>query len=592
MKKFTNSIVAKALLILIAISFVVVGGISGGLSVGGSVAHVKGESISFEEFYQSYRQQAQRTSLDPQLLQQSQYANIVLDQLIRNTISYATAKQTGIIATDASIAKYIQSVDAFQLNGTFDKAQYTAVLQTNGLSSDTYLDNVKKGNTATKYLNAFQTFTLYAPKSIDIISKNKHQKRTLVQAKKSMESIPTPVYTDTDIQHYYDTNIESFGVPETRNVTVLYLNQKIVADSISDTEAQKYFNENKSDFYRPETRTFYTIGGNDDALNAIRKAVRSGTHIKTAINNILKQDAETLKTENAKKSDVDESLQNTVFRLKQNTISPIVDGPFSNVVVFVEAITKAQKPVFTKAKADVKTQIAFEKIFDLSAIIEDEINQGTDPQTVAKAVNIPITTVDVTQTGLLSLEYGDNEAFLDAVFTTPEGDVSDLVDLGEDAFVATWVNTITPPYIPKLSQITSDVKTAFIQDKKQDILNTQLSTLATITDIKAFKSSARKQGFRINIFTNQKAEDITDSTLAQGFNIPIGSITTNPAQGTAIFALNRTLPDTVDKQDIDTLESYVTENITQATVHNIIDAFIKQSPAKINQKRVNSVYGG
>ena len=592
MKKYSNSIVAKILLVLIAISFVVVGGISGSISTRSNVATVKKENISFADFYRSYTYQARQMGLDPLLLRQTRYADIVLDGMIRDLTTFVTAKDLGVVATSVEITQQLQDTPAFQLNGTFDQQQFTAVLQSGGLDSDSYIDGLTKSATTDKYLNAFKVFGLTMPTAVDILYKNSKQSRTLIRAKKSFADVPDPTYTDTDLNMYYQQNQQTFEVPETRNITVLYLTNTAVANSISDMDAKQYFTDNPKIFDSPETRSFYTIGGSKDTLQTVLNALNSGTDLTTAVQDILGQDVATLITENASKNSLDHTLKEAVFSTDAGAYSNIIVGPFSNMIVFVENITPAYIATFDDTIDEIKQTMAFDFVFDVILNIENAVANSKSLQQIAKDINISPITLDITKNGTNTQPFATNQEFINNVFEMKQGNISDIQDLGDDTFIISHLNTIKKTHVPALTDIKNDVINSYIQRKKMDILNGQLATLTAITDPIIFNTESEKLGFKVQTISEQEVSELMDTSIAKAFNIKVGSaisdIKNNTAQ--AIFAVSRTLPTEVPSDEQQRFNNIVKDTSSNILEYAVQNAFVLQTPAKINRQLIDSVY--
>ena len=592
MKKYSNSIVAKILLVLIAISFVVVGGISGSISTRSSVATVKKENISFADFYRSYTYQARQMGLDPLLLRQTRYADIVLDGMIRDLTTFVTAKDLGVVATSVEITQQLQDTPAFQLDGTFDQQQFTAVLQSGGLDSDSYIDGLTKSATTDKYLNAFKVFGLTMPTAVDILYKNSKQSRTLIRAKKSFADVPDPTYTDTDLNMYYQQNQQTFEVPETRNITVLYLTNTAVANSISDMDAKQYFTDNPKIFDSPETRSFYTIGGSKDTLQTVLNALNSGTDLTTAVQDILGQDVATLITENASKNSLDHTLKEAVFSTDAGAYSNIIVGPFSNMIVFVENITPEYIATFDDTIDEIKQTMAFDVVFDVILNIENAVANSKSLQQIAKDINISPITLDITKNGTNTQPFATNQEFISNVFEMKQGNISDIQDLGDDTFIISHLNTIKQTHVPALTDIKNDVINSYIQRKKMDILNGQLATLTAITDPIIFNTESEKLGFKVQTISEQEVSELMDTSIAKAFNIKVGSaisdIKNNMAQ--AIFAVSRTLPTEVPSDEQQRFNNIVKDTSSNILGYAVQNAFVLQTPAKINRQLIDSVY--
>ena len=427
---------------------------------------------------------------------------------------------------------------------------------------------------------------------MDILYKNSQQSRNLITAKKDFADVTDPTITDTDLNTYYTNNQQDFEVPETRTVTALYLDNTSVANSISDADAKIYFDDNPGVFDTPESRSYYTIGGNKDTLNAVIDALKSGTDIRSAIKDVLDQEADTLFTENAVKDTIDTSLQEAVFNTDVGAYSDIIEGPFSNLFVYVEAVNPEKIVTFADVSSEVKQTLAFERIFDKTVEIEDNIANGKSLTDIGKIIGIPAVTVDVTKTGSGAHPFASNSIFIDTVFNMTEGNVSDVKDLENETFVVVRLDKVELAYVPELTDIKDNVTQKFIAQSKTDTLNKELEQLVKLTDEEAFSAQAEKMGYKITPLVDQKASEVNDASLAEAFNIKIGTALSDidNDMATAIFAVSRKVPNDIPEEQQQQFDNTVKTSTNESIISSIQSDLVQQIPAKIDRKMVDSVY--
>ena len=142
-RNFGQSWVAKILMILIALSFVL-WGVSGYLFSGNSsssaVATVDGQKISDTVFQKRMKDVQARynhvfgAATAAKMMEEKSFGLDVLDGLINNMLLGAEARRLGLRVPDTALAKKIESIPAFQENGVFSKSHYQKLLAANGMT--------------------------------------------------------------------------------------------------------------------------------------------------------------------------------------------------------------------------------------------------------------------------------------------------------------------------------------------------------------------------------------------------------------------------------------------------------------------------
>lgn len=142
-RNFGQSWLAKVVMILIALSFVL-WGMSGYLLSGDSgptpIATVNGQKIT-EAVYQNRLKEAQArythifgAAAAAKMAQQPSFGSDVLNGLIDNLLLGGEAAHLDLQVPDAVIAKKIEANPDFQEKGTFSKAKYLKLLAANGMT--------------------------------------------------------------------------------------------------------------------------------------------------------------------------------------------------------------------------------------------------------------------------------------------------------------------------------------------------------------------------------------------------------------------------------------------------------------------------
>ncbi|MBU2838647.1 peptidylprolyl isomerase [Acidithiobacillus thiooxidans] len=142
-RNFGQSFIAKIIMVLIALSFVL-WGVSGYLMSGSSgpavVASVNGQKITEAVFHKRLEEAQERynhvfgAATAAKMAQQSSFAHDVLNGLIDNILLGTEAGRLGLQVSDTALAKKVEAIPAFQEKGVFSKAKYQKLLAANGMT--------------------------------------------------------------------------------------------------------------------------------------------------------------------------------------------------------------------------------------------------------------------------------------------------------------------------------------------------------------------------------------------------------------------------------------------------------------------------
>ena len=135
-----NKKIVQVFLVLIALPFAFFGVESfrdGGAGV--DVAKVGEVKISQQEFQQAVREQQDRLrgqlgELDPKVLDNPEFRQAILDDLIDQRLLFQEARKRHLFASDDAVRQAIMAVEAFQDNGQFSQQRYEALLSAQGMS--------------------------------------------------------------------------------------------------------------------------------------------------------------------------------------------------------------------------------------------------------------------------------------------------------------------------------------------------------------------------------------------------------------------------------------------------------------------------
>lgn len=494
MRENAGSWVVKVLLGIIVLVFVFWGVGSVDSKKNQEVATVNDESITVDEYRQTYnmlinqmRQRFQNNFSD-EMIEMLQLEKQALTNIIDRKIMLQESRELNMTVTDEELVESIRNVNVFKnQNGAFDQTMYTAILRQNNLTPELFEAQQKES----LMIEKLRSFILSNVK----VSENEmlewyQYQNTSVDINYvffSQESHNDINPSDEEIEAYYKENGEKYKTdPKARASYV-----KISADeykstlNIPDEDIKMYYEENTEEFSSPKT-----VAARHILIKIMPEATeKMEADAKARITDILEMAkkgedfAELAKkySEGPSKTsggylnafkyeDMVKPFSDKAFSMKKDEISDPVRTQFGWHIIKVEEVNEETKLSIEEAKPEISRKLSERKsktlAYDEAEKIYNALIDGDDLEQAADSIDKKIITTDVFSQKDKIVSIQDSSKFAQIAFSLPLMETSDIEELS-DGYYIIRLNEKIAPQIPELSEVIGKV-TVDLKSKMQD----------------------------------------------------------------------------------------------------------------------------
>ena len=570
-RKLQETWISKFILILTALSFMSLFGVSGYMgSVGKNkpVIKVDNYEVLQGDISQRLEQQIQMAkglfgdNLDINDNIRNAMLQGIVQKALSDTIVRRTADDLNINISDNLIRNIVYSqAEFFDADGNFDIRKLRRILSNNGWTEKRYIDSLKL-DVIRQQLIQNPVDNIHVPEVLaKSMAKAENQKKTFKYVKIAPEKmvIDRKISQDEIEQYYEDFNAE-FIAPEERDVSFLLLSTDDIAAQIqpSDADVEAYYQENKAQFETPETRHVLQMvfDEQDDAQKAVAE-VNAGKDFLAVAQNLAKQDKDTTDLGFVSQDMLIADMADAVFNAPKGKVVGPVKSEMGWHIMKTTDIKPASKMDKSKAKAKIvatlKKDRAYDEAYEVSARIEDKIGSGASLADIAKDMNVRIYDVNgLTENGKARKapkEYASllkSNEFIDTAFSYNVDEVSQVIET-DNGFMVMKVNSIVDAHPKPIDEVKGEIEALWEVNERnaiaQEIVNDVMHDLETGETIDSVAARNKLPVQKTATLTrSQSFEGISPSVMLELFQEPAGSPKLINKDGMQIIAVGTDIP--------------------------------------------------
>ena len=443
--------VAIAILALIGVTFVFVGGANFAFIGSNFAAKVDDVEIGLGQFEAAYREQLQQ---NPQLAQlpddlRVQMRERILEQLIQQRVIDNYLAEAGYQVSDELVTEMIQQTPEFQVDGQFDMDTYRNMLALNGYEPSQFERAQRQTLRRYQLERAIRGSAVLTPAAYRRFLNLAGEQRIVTMATLDPRTVAEEIeVTEEMVTAFYEANPNMYQLPESVDVEYVEILRSEVAQSVSvDEEAiVEYYEFNQDRYQQDEQRQARHIlilfGDDASAAEAEAQALLARIEAGEPFADLARQYSDdTLTAEQGgdfgarTEEQLPGDLAAAVFSLDEGAVDGPIQSDFGYHIVRLDRIIEPGPLPLEQVRAELLAELQDEQADSLFRELERKLSNAlfdaSDIEGLADATGLEVKTVtDFTRDGGGAL--GADPAIINAVFDDvliAGGQLSEIVEI-------------------------------------------------------------------------------------------------------------------------------------------------------------------
>ncbi len=493
--RIQKSWIAKLILILTALSFMSLFGITGYLASASNnrtVIKVDNIEISQAEFSYEFQKEfaAAKNLMTDDLpeeqvdLIRSELTNAIAQKMLHEAIIDRTAQKYHISFSPFMIGQIITHEPSFlDMNGHFNKDLFRRVLSDNRISEQEYTRFVRR-NLAEQILIRDAVRVLPMPAFLlnaEINADNKRRTFKYVMIDPQNMSVDRKI-TEDEMKQYYEDFAPSFVAPEARDLSVFYISMDDIAAQtiVTDEEIKAYYDEHIDEYETPEKRdVLQMMFSSKEEADAAYQKLQSGADFYEVAENDAKQSQSDTELGSVSENELVFEIAEPTFALDKGEFTAPMQVEDAWQITKVTDIYPATKQDYAIVSKQIRDEIISERSYDETYKffnqIEDMLGTGKTLEDVAEAFHLPTYTVkSLTEDGESAQvsdkiqELVQSSDFRNTAFSYALNETSQTMETDEGLAVLR-VDNIIESHPKEITEVAPEIQQMWLTSEKSAI---------------------------------------------------------------------------------------------------------------------------
>lgn len=607
-----NHVVLKIIFGIIIVSFILTG-VGGYLSSGGAnyAAKVNGLEIGRGQFENAVarernRQQQQLGDRFSALASSEGYMQQMRQQVLSRMIDEALmdqyAKHLGLGISDEQIKQAIFQEPAFQNNGKFDNARFSAIVGNMGMTTDQYAQALRNQLTTQQLINAVVGTDFMLAGETDELAALVSQERLVREAAIDVNALAAKQdVSEQEITTSYEQNKNSYIAPEQFKISYIKLDAASMQETATDEDIQSYYDQHQDEFTQPQRNRYSVIQTKTEAeAKAVLDELNQGGDFAALAK---AKSADIISARNGgdmgwlEVSTTPDELKNAGLKEK-GQLSNVIKSSVGFLVARLDDIQPAQTKPLSEVRDAIASKVKQGKAVDAYYALQQKVSDAASNDNESLAGAEQAAGVKAVETGWFGHDNLPAELNFkpvsDAIFNgglvgengTP-GSNSDVITVdGDHAFVLR-ITEHKPEAIKPLADVREQVIAQVRQRKAEQQAKLQADKL--LTELKLGKGDSAMKAAGLSFGAAKTLTRTGQDPISQAaFSLPLpakdkpGYGVANDMQGNVVLlALDEVKAGTMPAEQKKAMVQGITQNNAQIAFEALMSNLHKEAKIKM-----------